>query len=66
MSPDHGRTIEDRIAEQDDDYRRAMNSAAAWGIRNQGEDVPEDIHERRYQSVIEGEKRALEARGGER
>lgn len=59
---DHGRTIEDRIAEQDRDYRRAMNSAAAWGIRNMGDDVPEDIHDRRFESVMEGEQRDLEQR----
>lgn len=57
-----GRTIEDEIADVDPDYVRARNSAAAWGIRNQGEDVPEDVHDRRYQNVIEGEKRDLEQR----
>lgn len=53
------RTIEDEIAEKDADYRRAMNSAVAWGERDRGEDVPEDIHERRFQSVIRGEQRSM-------
>lgn len=60
----HGRTLEDRIAEQDDDYKRAKNSAVAWA-HEQMDDGPEDIHERRFQSVMEGEMEARED-GGDR
>lgn len=53
MSHGH-RTLEDRIAESDEDYQRAKRSAVAWAYRNM-DDGPEDIHAAREQNVHEGE-----------
>jgi len=55
------RTIEDRIAEQDDDYKRANNSAVAWAYDRMN-DGPEDIHARREKSVHDAEARDMKAR----
>lgn len=66
MSLNRERTIEDHVDEQDAEYRRAMNSAVGWAVRNMGEDVPEDIHDRRFQSVMEGERRDISHREGRR
>lgn len=56
-----GRTIEDEIADADEDYVRARNSAVAWS-HDRMDDGPENVHDRRYESVIEGEKRDLKQR----
>lgn len=48
------RTLEDRIAESDEDYKQAKQSAVAWAYRNM-DNGPEDMHAAREQSVHEGE-----------
>lgn len=55
------RTIEDRIADADDDWVKARNSAVAWAY-DQMDDGPEDIHARREKSVHEGEARDIRHR----
>lgn len=56
-----GRTIEDRIAEQDEDYKRAQNSAVAWAHEQMNDPVPADVperkamHRRREKSVVDAE-----------
>ena len=63
--PGHtGRTLEDRIAAADDDWPAdtADSKSARYPWSYVGDDVPEDIHDRRFENVLEGEMRAEAAK----
>ena len=64
MTRPTGRTLEDRIAAADDDWPAdtADSESARYPWSYVGDDVPEDIHDRRFENVREGEMQAEAAK----